>query len=160
MCAGDEYMMMGGQLAEAGAKYSESSYKASMLSMQADQTRFASKQRSQSISRAGERERGAARAAAGASGATIDEAALRVEDGITRGAERDAAMEMISGELEARQLESRAMLHRMAGSNAIWEGVIGVGATGFSGWKGAKGRPAPSYHSEAYWAGGAGFEGE
>ena len=163
MCTGMESLTLGQQIQMGGtalggvSQYLYHDAQATQAKADAVTTRDAAAAQAERILRATDRERGRARAATAASGAQIDDAALRVEADITRAGETDAAMTILSGERQARSSEIGARMQRASGLSAISSSAI---SAAYSGWKGAKGKPAESFHSKGWWYGGSGFEGE
>lgn len=112
------------------------------------------------IMRETRRQRSAARAATAASGVRYDEFALAPEMEIEQRGQTDAAMTILSGKRRAESLRSYAGMREASGRQALFSSLFDMAGTAYSGWKGAKGKPAASYHSQAWWKGGAGYEGE
>lgn len=90
------------------------------------------------IRRAGERQRGQAKASLAAAGVKVDEgSAGLVQDEITRGAESDAFQALLEGGRRARGLETDGQMARISGRQAATAGKINAVGTLMSGFAGA-----------------------
>ena len=135
MCSGAELMAYG-NLAGGVSEMAYRNVQAAQMRSDAAGERDSATQQAQRILRETERRRGAARAATAASGAAVDQFALRNEQDIQAAGENDAAMTILSGERSARVQESGARMQRAAGLNAMGSSLF-RGAEAFKNWRGA-----------------------
>ncbi len=138
MCTGAEGLMMTGQVLGGLSRNAQGSAQADLAEADALYEIDAAQQQAEKIQRAARRERGAARAATGASGARIDEFALEPETEIDALAGEDAAMSILSGERRARSLRFSGAAAKRAGRNDLTASLFRAAGTGFDGWKNAR----------------------
>lgn len=148
MCAGFEGLtmaqgvQMGGEALGGISSALYANAQATQARADARTERDAAQQQAESILRATERRRGAARAATAASGAKIDEFSLGVERDIEEAGFTDAAMTVLSGDRRARSLQSAARTQQAAGMGALGSSLL---SASYIGWKGAKGKADPAF---------------
>lgn len=125
----------------------------------AAQHRDAAQQEAKRIREAGDKTRGAARAAMAASGIDVNSgSAVTIEDDILQGSEMDAYMTLLTGDRKATSLHDSASIARARGSSAMMGSALGAVSTGLQGWKGVRdagglGRspaPGPVYYPEPH----------
>lgn len=148
MCNGTEVLSMVGAGATALGQVSQGNASASfgraqehLAEADALYTEDAARHQAELILRAAQRQKGAARAATGASGARIDEFALAAEDEIEQLSQEDAAMTILSGQRQGRSIRYGGTMARLAGENERSASLFRAGGSlmeGLSGWKGAK----------------------
>lgn len=138
MCTGAEYMLMGGQALGGVAQLAHGKVQEEMAKTDAAFVRDTASQDAQKILRAGQREKGAARAATAASGTRVDEFSMGVEREIDSLAEQDAAMTILTGNRKAKSMEFGGKMARNAGVAGLGEGLFSAGNTAYRGWKGKK----------------------
>ncbi len=161
MCTGAEALMMTGQVAGGLARSAYGDAQASLARADAMYEMDAASQQAQQILRAARRQKGAARAATGASGARIDEFSMGAEQEIEQLAQEDAAMTILSGKRKARGLEFSGAAAKRAGKAELAGSLFSAASTGYSGWKGAKtGTQDTGFQNAGWWQGGEGWEGE
>jgi len=98
---------------------------------QAAEERDAAKAEAETTRKAGERQRKAATAAYGASGVVVNEGTAQdVQDEITADYEKDAMMQVLTGERRARVAERK-------GKQALMGSLLGAGTAVAGGWKSA-----------------------
>lgn len=141
MCAGPEIMMAAGNLMQGVSAWQHGRTAEAMARTDAMTTRDTAAQQAEVILRATGRRRAEARAATAASGARVDEFSLRNEQEILQAGETDAAMAILSGERQARELELGGKLQRKAGQSQLVGSLFGSAAT-LSGWRGTTGAGA------------------
>lgn len=145
MCTGAEMMMMGGQVAGGFSKMAYGDAQNSLARADANYERDASQQQAEKILRAARSQKSTARANTAGSGVRIDEFSLGVEQEIDELANQDAAMTILSGKRKAMSLEFGGDMAKRAGRSEFMGSLFSAGATGYSGWKGAKAKSEPSF---------------
>lgn len=121
------------QLAEA---------QAAQLDLQAAQERDAAIAQAEKIRRAGRSQAAQAEASYAASGVSVGTGTpVRINETITRDAEEDAYMTILTGDRRGQTLDTEAALNRRAGRNAQQAGYVGAassvlgGASKYGMWK-------------------------
>lgn len=144
MCTGSEVLMMSGQVAGGLARQSQGEAKASLSRADALYVQDAASQQAEKILRAGQREKGSARAATAASGTRIDQFSTLAEREIDTLSGQDAAMAILTGKNKARSMEFSGDMSKRAGDSAMYGSLFGAAKTDYSGWKNSKGKPDPA----------------
>lgn len=115
--------------AEANAEFQADQAEADAKAAQAEATLEAER-----IRKAAKQQRGAAVAAAAASGVDVSSpTAIKIDDTITENAEEDAVLTILQGKDRAARMQQQAQADRIAGANARTAGRINQGATLLSG---------------------------
>jgi hypothetical protein len=135
----------GGQLLAGRAQMKAGEAQAKQAAIASAQERDVAEQEAARIRKAGDRQRGAARAQLAASGVAVNEgSSLTIEDEISQGAEMDAMNTLLTGKRrsDAQQASGRQALK--AGRNAMISSVLGATSTALQGWKGVSSNQAGS----------------
>jgi hypothetical protein len=128
-----------GQLAQGQAAKAAANAEARNAENLAAQTRDAAMQEAKRIRTAGDKTRGAARAALAGSGIDVNSgSAITIEDEIATGSEMDAYNTLLTGQRKATSLTDSAAIARARGKNAVTSSLLGSVSTGLSGWKGVR----------------------
>lgn len=144
MCTGMEVALLAGTAIQVGSQVRQGqeakamgNYQAAQAQADADAERGAARAYADKIRMAGERERGQARAALAASGASLDSASADViDDDLVSAYEEDALVAMFGGENRARSREAEGQGARLAGSRAQRSALIEAAGTTARGWYG------------------------
>lgn len=148
-----------GQLQQGRAARAAADAEARAAENLAAQTRDAAQQEAKRIRLAGDRTRGAARAAMAASGIDVNSGtAVTIEDDIATSSEMDAYMTLLTGERKSTSLQDSAAISRSRGANAMTASLLGSVTTGLQGWKGVRdaqalGRASPQPTYTTPWRG-------
>jgi hypothetical protein len=153
MCTGAESMQMAGQAAGGYSRMVQGKSQQSLANADALYEKDAAQQQAEKILRAGAKQKSAARAATGASGARIDEFSMGAEQEIDALAGEDAAMTILSGDRRARSLRFSGESAARAGRNDFKTSLFKTANDGYSNWKGAK-----TTNQGWDWSGGRGGE--
>ena len=130
-------LQLGGTLMQGvgGLQYGRT--QAAMAEADAAAERDAAQQEARKIMRAAAKRKGAARAATAASGATLDNFALGVEQEIDQFAEEDAAMTILGAKRRGDVLRTQGKYAKAAGQNQFASSLI-QGGYQAKGWRGTK----------------------
>lgn len=132
-------LSISGQLAKGQADRAAAKAEARAAENLAAQARDAAVQEAMQIRKAGERTRGAARAALAASGIDVNSGtAITIEDEIGSSSEISAYRKLLTGDREATSLQDKAAIARARGKNAMSASILGSVSTGLQGWKAVK----------------------
>lgn len=142
MCTGMEIAMVAGTamttvsaVQQGNDAQAMGNYQAAQAKADAEADRGAAKVQADKIRRAGEAERGRARAALAASGASLDSASAdAIDDDIVSAYEEDALVTMYSGDNRARSRLAEGESARLAGGRAKRNATMEAAATVGSGW--------------------------
>jgi hypothetical protein len=140
MCTGAEALMMSGTAMGGFASMEQGKTQNVLAQVDAAYERDGATQQAERILRAARSQKGAARAATGASGARMDEFSLGPEQEIDMLANQDAAMTILTGNRRARTMEMSGRVAERAGANKFTASLFSAGNQGYSNWKGAKKR--------------------